>query len=354
VAIYDEQNNTIFDKGDVTLTTHRLIWMDPLHKSKPIAILLGQVIDVDNSDHGGFKMKASPKITMRMVNRKVYRLSFKSTGRDPFLAKFKQAIKEKAWEIKKIEPLLKKKEAFDPSKAGITGIMREVDNRAKETDSSLKEAFTDLAALMDKVKDMVAFAEKFAQHQAKEESKEEETEMRSMLISMGIASPVTKETAGSLYHTQLSRQLADWLQKPLQVYGGMIALTDLYCTFNRARGTELISPDDLYRACFLFEELSLPVRLRKFETGVLVVQSMGQTDDVIAKQMEDLLRRDGPQTAFDVAKTKNISIALASEQLLTAEKQGVLCRDETYEGLTFYLNFFQNQEWLKLYQTNVL
>jgi hypothetical protein len=33
--------------------------------------------------------------------------------------------------------------------------MRDVDNRSKETDSSLKEAFTDLAALMEKAKDMV-------------------------------------------------------------------------------------------------------------------------------------------------------------------------------------------------------
>jgi len=47
----------------------------------------------------------------------------------------------------------------------------------------------------------------------------------------------------------------------------VIALTDLYCIFNRARGTEMISPDDLYRAALLFETLKLPVRLRKFDSG---------------------------------------------------------------------------------------
>lgn len=53
----------------------------------------------------------------------------------------------------------------------------------------------------------------------------------------------------------------------------MIALTDLYCLFNRARGTSLISPEDLHRACLLFEKLNLPVKLRRFDSGVLVVQS---------------------------------------------------------------------------------
>lgn len=96
----------------------------------------------------------------------------------------------------------------------------------------------------------------------------------------------------------------------------MLALPDLYSLFNRARGTSLVSPDDLYRACVLFEELGVPVRLKKFESGVLVVQSVNYNDDTIGKQIADLIRLDGPQTAFEVARTKNISIALATEELL--------------------------------------
>lgn len=50
---------------------------------------------------------------------------------------------------------------------------------------------------------------------------------------------------GARYHTELSRQLADFLEGPLARCGGMISLPDVYCLFNRARGTELVSPDDL-------------------------------------------------------------------------------------------------------------
>jgi hypothetical protein len=39
--------------------------------------------------------------------------------------------------------------------------------------------------------------------------------------------------------------------------GGMMALTDVYCLFNRARGTELVSPHDLLHACELFEDEKL-------------------------------------------------------------------------------------------------
>jgi len=276
------------------------------------------------------------------------KLSFRSGNRDNFLAKFKAVLKTRSWE--KVSEPTKQKEVFATSKAGITGIIRTTETKSKETDKTLQQAFTDINALMEKAKDMVGLAEKIQAILSKENTgNEADNELRSVLISIGIQSPVTKDSAGSLYHSQLSRQLADWLHKPLERLGGMVTLPDLYCAFNRARGTEMISPDDLYRACVLFEELHLPVRLRRFDSGVLVVQSMSQTDDAIAKQITDLIRLDGPQTAFDVARTKNISIAFATDQLLTAERLGAVCRDETYEGVVFYLNFFSDVNLVKLY-----
>lgn len=47
---------------------------------------------------------------------------------------------------------------------------------------------------------------------------------------------------------ELCRQLADFLHEPLERAGGLMPLTDVYCLFNRARGSELVSPDDLLAA----------------------------------------------------------------------------------------------------------
>lgn len=43
-------------------------------------------------------------------------------------------------------------------------------------------------------------------------------------------------TAGSIYHQELARELADFLSKFLDRQDTMKPLTDLYCVFNRARG----------------------------------------------------------------------------------------------------------------------
>lgn len=37
--------------------------------------------------------------------------------------------------------------------------------------------------------------------------------------------------------------------------GGMMPLPDAYCLYNRARGTELVSPDDLTAAVKLFPKV---------------------------------------------------------------------------------------------------
>ena len=49
-----------------------------------------------------------------------------------------------------------------------------------------------------------------------------------------------------------------------------MTLTDVYCLFNRARGTELVSPDDLLNACQLFDQFDSRMKLRRFDSGVVV------------------------------------------------------------------------------------
>ena len=68
-------------------------------------------------------------------------------------------------------------------------------------------------------------------------------------------------------------QLSTFLTTPLDKAGGLLALTDVYCIFNRARGTELVSPDDLLAAGKLFPQLGASMQLKRFTSGVLVVQS---------------------------------------------------------------------------------
>lgn len=76
-------------------------------------------------------------------------------------------------------------------------------------------------------------------------------------------------------------QLADFLVPQLRKAGGIVTLADVFCLFNRARGTELISPDDLLQAVNLFPAAGAPMHLRAFPTGVLVVQSDSHDDNEV-------------------------------------------------------------------------
>lgn len=56
------------------------------------------------------------------------------------------------------------------------------------------------------------------------------------------------------------------------------------------------------------------------------------------------LEEHGSLTAEELAQTLGMSVLLARERLMTTEKHGQACRDETIEGLRFYPNRFLQRE----------
>ncbi|EPS59266.1 hypothetical protein M569_15541, partial [Genlisea aurea] len=147
--------------------------------------------------------------------------------------------------------------------------------------------------------------------------------------------------------------LADFVKKPLERAGGTINLIDIYCLFNRARGTELISPDDLLQACFLWEKMDVSVMLRKFDSGVMVIQSRSHSDDEVIERIRSLSMNPDALlngvSASDAAITLGVAPAMAKEYLLIAEGKGLVCRDVSADGFRFYINFFSELNPNNLY-----
>jgi ESCRT-II complex subunit VPS36 len=210
----------------------------------------------------------------------------------------------------------------------------------------------------------------------------ERNEMETILQNIGIISPITKYSAGRMYHQQLARQITDILlqQNRLVRLGGMITLTDLYCLLNKARGTELVSPDDLLKAASLTNSLHLGLQLHTFDSGVKVLKLNNYNEKELSEKILKLIatfnlkdshnviynkdginnnnresiakRVDGNNSlsdkdiyhmgvqASDVSSYFNISIIIAKEQLLLCEQYQYLCRDESIDGLFFYPNLF--------------
>ena len=52
----------------------------------------------------------------------------------------------------------------------------------------------------------------------------------------------------------------------------------------------------------------------------------------------------GGLTAEDLSRSAGVSVVLAKERMLSAERAGVAVRDDSVEGLRFYTNRFLNSE----------
>nr|CAD7397246.1 unnamed protein product [Timema poppensis] len=357
---------TSFENGEVLLTTHRLLWGRPGDFSNGctcLSLQLRYVVYTEEESPGMFGFSQSKKIIIHLseplpgktpgpVGRSKHqsiKLSFKEGMENDFLGVLNEMVRKKKWETvsptggPQIQPRNIK------LRTGIVGIERNIEERHKATDESITVAFQDLSKLMGMAKDMVNLSKTISQKIREKQgdiTEDETVKFKSYLLSLGIDDPVTRGSYRSenQYYQGLARELADILETPIKEVGGMMSLTDVYCRVNRARGLELISPEDLLNACNTLEALHLPIRLRQFDSGVTVLQLQSYSDANIVQSTSELLAESKSITAEELAQSLGISVVLAKERLITTEKYGKACRDDSIEGLRFYPNLFLQNE----------
>ena len=79
-----------------------------------------------------------------------------------------------------------------------------------------------------------------------------------MGMTEGFTSHVSKSISGKKFYQDLALDIESFLNKIIsnERFGGVMSLVDLYCLYNRARGLELISPEDLNIACVALNDIS--------------------------------------------------------------------------------------------------
>ncbi|KAF9874647.1 EAP30/Vps36 family protein [Colletotrichum karsti] len=310
------------------------------------------------------------------------KISFRGGGEKIFYERLKGSMTQRKWLLQGAPPIPQSSRTIDdngvivrapvatparPKGVGIAGLEQRGLDMRKNNEVMIGSAFEDLDALMASAKEIVALAERFAR-QANGGSGAAASEANALLAESAsqLGLVTTKDIVGgssseTLYLSELARNLAEFLTDDargvLKKAGGIINLVDLWAMFNRARGgVELVSPMDFEKAAQMWESLKLPVRLRKFKSGVLVVQSSDRTDETTIKALvswlDDLhefppekeLAWDWRQfgrgvTARDAAERFGWSIGVAEEELEMAEERGVLCREDGIEGLKFWKNY---------------
>ncbi|MCJ1440205.1 MAG: hypothetical protein MMC23_000688 [Stictis urceolatum] len=304
------------------------------------------------------------------------KISFRIGGDKIFHERLKGAMIQRKWLLEHAPPVpqysLPSNDASsgrgsgtstpEPKGVGIAGLERLGLERQKNNQNVISSAFEDLEALMASAKEIIALAESFADKTA-DGSATKILNDSAAGMGMSMTKDMLDSAAGSdsLYLSELSRALAEYLtddrQNVLKREGGVMSLVDLWAAFNRARnGVELVSPLDFEKAARMWEKLGLPVRLREFKNGLLVVQRYDWTDDkVIAlllgwlQQLHEEPPKEGVEwdqaafgrgfTAQEAAAKFGWSVGVAVEELQMAEEKGVLCREEGIEGLKFWENY---------------
>ncbi|KAH7134361.1 EAP30/Vps36 family-domain-containing protein [Dactylonectria macrodidyma] len=310
------------------------------------------------------------------------KISFRRGGEKIFYERLKGSMTQRKWLLHNAPPAPNTNRMMNESNgngspgspsggrtktAGIAGLEQLGLNMRKNNEILIGNAFEDLEALMASAKDVIALAERFARQANNGQDSataEENAILAESASQLGLIT--TKDIVGggsseSLYLSELSRNLAEFLTDDargvLKKAGGIITLVDLWAMFNRARGgVELVSPMDFEKAARLWSKLKLPVRLRTFRSGVMVVQSRDRTDSTTVKALlawlQDLHEfppdRDVPWdwqvfgrgvTAQEAAERFGWSLGVAEEELMMAEERGALCREEGLEGLKFWVNY---------------
>lgn len=302
---------TNFEDGEVVLSTHRLFWGRVGEIARGMVVLslnLKYVISLDEELASSFIFgrkkriiitlkEATPDKTPGPMDDSTGEIFIKLSGRngieDEFVQSLNETIAARIWETTaQNEQEASAADAKDQPmrriklRTGIVGIERNLQERQKQTDENITLAFQDLSKLMTMAKDMVAISKAISskiRERHGDISDDETIRFKSYLMSLGIDDPVTRDNAqsNSEYFQLLANQICEMLLDPITEAGGMMSLADVYCRVNRARGLELLSPEDLLNAC---HALDGPIKLRTFPSGAMVLQLETHSDETVSEE----------------------------------------------------------------------
>ncbi|KAG8630885.1 hypothetical protein KVT40_000025 [Elsinoe batatas] len=338
----------------------------------------------------------------------IIKLSFRSgaTGATTFYDRLKEALIQRKWLLESAPAPPKPSTSTSPfsspaplpppgpRRIGIAALESRTSALRKENEAVMGSAFEDLEALMTSAKEVIALAERFASSNPTTSSSDPSASVLAEsasalgLVTRDMLSSTTPTSAQErTYLTQLARDLAEYLTDDrhgvLRKEGGIMTLVDLWAVFNRRRnGIELVSPRDFEAAAGLWEGLKLPLRLRRFRSGVMVVQDRGRSDERTCEAIKEWLRgwREVPPYAWpgvegvgfagdgngdgdgdggvgydwrlygrgvsvkETAERFGWSLGVAGEELEMAEERGVLVREQDARGVRFWENHFEGIE----------
>lgn len=359
----------------MTVTTHRVVLErgrdgDGGGRLAPRFLHLSGVSSASSMGGGATWFGGSAKISLRThAYGEDVLLVFKEGGtgvRDDALAAIRRSVSRRAWEeAQREEERTRRRPPTDRRRVGVDAVVARNKARHEEAARVSESAFSgDADRLLEEAKGLVAIIHRYvatletkrgAKQENLDDDDDDDVALSDMLRRMGMTDGLSRDRgyrgSDKVYYDRLARRVADVVAPHLKRAGGTMTLTDVYCLFNRARGTNLVSPDDLLRVLPLLSSLGLGMSSREFAgSGVRVLQDDRFDDDAVARRLRQAAEAqpDTGLTALDASRVCGIpSVLVVAEHLHVAEKAAVLCRDTTVEGTRYFPNLFLDPgfEW---------
>jgi ESCRT-II complex subunit VPS36 len=320
------------------LTTHRTVfWLETSTKRQGRYLHHSQLLQLNTESAGGLFQK-SPKLILQTAAMGELCLVFGAAKkRDECFSAYQKVVSRRGWET----PTLNTIQTAPRRRVGLDALLTS-DTRRHEHAAQLAEtAFQgDAELLLKEAQGLVQIIQHYVatlerQHEFSNAQDKETQQLVGMLQHMGMTSALTPND------TQLARELTDFVRPHLTAQHPVMTLTDVYCLYNRARATHLLSPDDFRAAAEQCHSLQLGISVATLPSGLVVLQNDQYADPVHLQERLTQLLHDhalASLTALDVSRYWRISAVLAMEQLKLVERSGSWVRDETLESLRFYPN----------------
>ncbi|KAL3927085.1 MAG: hypothetical protein SGARI_005418, partial [Bacillariaceae sp.] len=303
-------NNRTSKVLTITITTHRLV-LTAAEKNDTRFIHLSNVHVVNASGGPSFQ---HPLATYKMIvstytyGDLVFVVASNASRpreiRDAVQEQIEKSLQRKQWEqAQRLQQQRKEQQQQSKRRVGVDHILTKHKLRHEQASKLADEAVSgDAEQLLTQAGELLQVIQKYSvvlqKYQGsnstgkKQEDDDAAQRLAGLLSDMGMTSALTKSQVSSSfgggsgtsadeeYYELTARQIADFLLPRFEKQmksgkggggGGIMSLTDIYCLFNRARGTNLISPEDMRQACSKLGGLNVGLSQRVFPSGVIVI-----------------------------------------------------------------------------------
>ena len=166
------------------------------------------------------------------------------------------------------------------------------------------------------------------------------SEADKILEDLGCVDVVTKSESGKMFYSQVAKQIDQIFGKLLPTKGGVMSLIDVYLYYNRMRGSDLVTSQDLLMAARELDSINSTIELKLLPNGLKILQMKTRDKQAeIYEIRQMILKSNGTGlTVEDYCKSKDLSSIIGRYKLEEYSKEGHFCLDSSMGGLKYFNN----------------